>query len=236
MARSAAARWRRRPPGAVGSTAPFEQGPLGVPSGWSDENQWYWSGFMWKRRPWKTWRKSTNGCSGRELRLTPETNSTFPISMTPLATSSAGPARRSSLVSGSFPVRGWWRSARAPRCSLVFSSFSRGRGFGRPGWRLRGLAFLPRSSLQPSVMFLVLESAVLGVVLTLLGLVIEGLIVRSRSRSMRPRRAWLYRQPAGPDSSLEDRRSVGSDDSTAIRVRVPVDDRFRSGRRRRGRG
>ena len=32
---------------------PLSKALLGVPSGWSDENQWYWSGYMWKRRPWK---------------------------------------------------------------------------------------------------------------------------------------------------------------------------------------
>ena len=32
---------------------PWSKALLGVPHGWSDENQWYWTGYMWKRRPWK---------------------------------------------------------------------------------------------------------------------------------------------------------------------------------------
>ncbi len=26
---------------------------VGVPRGWSDENQWYWDGYVWKQRPWR---------------------------------------------------------------------------------------------------------------------------------------------------------------------------------------
>ena len=57
--------------------------------------------------------------------------------------------------------------------------------------------------------------------LTLLGLVIEGLIVRSRSLSMSARGGALPATRAGTDSSLKRSPEVGSDDSTAIRVRVP---------------
>src|SRR5262249_44801207 len=32
---------------------PWDRVVVGVPSGWSDENEWYWSGRLWRRRPGK---------------------------------------------------------------------------------------------------------------------------------------------------------------------------------------
>ncbi len=32
---------------------PWDRTVLGVPAGWSDENEWYWAGILWIRRPWK---------------------------------------------------------------------------------------------------------------------------------------------------------------------------------------
>ena len=98
--------------------------------------------------------------------------------------------------------------------------------FARPRFRttwsvVAGLGLLAAVRAQPSVMFLVLESAVIGAVLTLLGLVIEGLIVRSRSLKVPARGGALPVARAGTDSSLKRSPDVGSDDSTAIRLRVP---------------
>jgi hypothetical protein len=72
---------------------------------------------------------------------------------------------------------------------------------------------------QPSVMFLALESALLGVVLTLFGLVIEHLVERTRWSPARPRRLAIAPSRPGPDSTLDRSPIVGSDDSTAIRAR-----------------
>ena len=165
--------------------------------------------------------KSMNGCSGRGFRDMHSTNSTVRISKTPIATSLAGPGRRLSLMSGSFPVRGWWRSARGPRCS---SGFFRHFFEATVSYDLVGDCWSRpsgRGPVQPSVMFLVVESAVIGAFLTLLGLVIEGLIVRSRSVSAPARAVALPASRAGTDSSLKRSPDVGSDDSTAIRLRVP---------------
>ena len=33
---------------------PWSLAVVGTPRGWSDENQWYWSGYMWHQRPWRS--------------------------------------------------------------------------------------------------------------------------------------------------------------------------------------
>ena len=33
---------------------PWSEAVVGVPAGWTDENEWYWDAYVWKRRPWKT--------------------------------------------------------------------------------------------------------------------------------------------------------------------------------------
>ena len=72
---------------------------------------------------------------------------------------------------------------------------------------------------HPSILLLVLQSALSGVILTLLGLLIQRLIERPRSGAAAgPQpgaasgQAAAVASPAGPPG-------VGSDDSTAIRVR-----------------
>jgi hypothetical protein len=65
------------------------------------------------------------------------------------------------------------------------------------------------------------QCAFIGVALTLLGILIQALIERTRSPAL------LSREPASivgappMDPSRNQPPSVGSDDSTAIRVRVP---------------
>ncbi len=74
---------------------------------------------------------------------------------------------------------------------------------------------------QGSVMFLALQYAFIGMALTLLGLVIERSLERSRSPSISVRDSGLAATPQTVESSLNQAPSVGSDDSTAIRVRAP---------------
>ena len=74
---------------------------------------------------------------------------------------------------------------------------------------------------QGSVMFLALQYAFIGMALTLLGLVIERSLERSRSPSISIRDSGLAATPQSVESSLNQAPSVGSDDSTAIRVRAP---------------
>ncbi len=86
---------------------------------------------------------------------------------------------------------------------------------------LVGLALVAGMFLQPSALFLMIQSAVIGLALTLLGLVIRSLIERSRGVRLPSRDSALVSVRPSADSSLDRSSSVGSDDSTAIRVRVP---------------
>jgi hypothetical protein len=86
---------------------------------------------------------------------------------------------------------------------------------------IAGLGLLAGVLVQPSVTFLAIQSALIGGVLTLLGLMIEQLLERSRPQRMLARRGSVMTSPAGAGSSLSRSPAIGSDDSTAIRVRVP---------------
>src|SRR5262249_37322039 len=84
-----------------------------------------------------------------------------------------------------------------------------------------GVIVLAAILFEPNGTLLVLQAAALGAALALLGLLIERSIERSSARSLAVRPAGTAAiRPAG-DSSLERSAGVGSDDSTAIRVRVP---------------
>ncbi len=169
----------------------------------------------------RTWRKSTNGCLGPERR---------PVARTIFDGSNLDDSDRYLFSRSGPPVAlGVWivpRSWLVAICSGAtlfvgfFVIFSRLR-FRTTWLAIAGLGLLAAVLVQPSVMFLVLESAVIGAVLTFLGLVIEGLIVRSRSLSTPARGGALPAARAGTESSLKRSPEVGSDDSTAIRVRVP---------------
>jgi hypothetical protein len=92
----------------------------------------------------------------------------------------------------------------------------------RTAWlAISAFGLLAAVLVQPSVTMLLLQSAVLGAILTLSGLLIEGLIVRSRLRSIAARGGALPASRPAADSSLERSAGVGSDDSTAVRVRSP---------------
>jgi hypothetical protein len=201
--------------------APLSKALLGVPSGWTDENQWYWSDYMWKRRPWKNLSELNEwvlGAGAATYGLDDIDGSNLDDSARYLFSRSGPPVElgvwivpRSWLVaicSGSTLFAGFFVIFLRPRFRTIWLA-------------LAGLGLLAAVRAQPSVMFLVLESAVLGAVLTLLGLVIEGLILRSRSLSTPARGAVLPAARAGTDSSLKRSQEVGSDDSTAIRLRVP---------------
>jgi len=194
---------------------------LGVPRGWSDENQWYWSGYMWKRRAWKSaagvndWAK-VGGASSRSLddadlgNLDDTGRYLFSRAGQPIA-------------------MGVWIVPR-PLLVAICSGTTLFVGFLAIFSKLRfrtiwlAIAALGLSAavlLQPTALFLILESALLGVALTLLGLFIELMIERSRFLSIPVRGRALSATRASPDSSLNRPPTVGSDDSTAIRVRVP---------------
>ncbi len=199
---------------------PWNLALLGVPAGWVDENEWYWDGRVWKRRAWK------DSASVHDW----------------LSSSSASPAAFADLDATQMDVSDRYLFSRSgepgamqpwivPHAWLVaiFSGSVLLVGFFvifgklrvRTLWlALAALGLLGSALVQPSVAFLAIQSALLGVVLTLLGLVMERLIERSRRAPARDGSALVARGPAA-DSSLDRAAGVGSDDPTAIRVRVP---------------
>jgi hypothetical protein len=200
---------------------PFEMTLVGVPRGWSDENEWYWDGNLWKRRPGKHGAALTDWLLGT---MAPpaalgDLDETSPDDAHRFLFSRTGPPAALAVL----VVPRAWTVVTCSGAALIvgfFTIFSRIRF--RTVWAvLAGLALLTAVLVQPSAMFLAAQSAFIGVTLTLLGLVIQRLHDWMKS-PVRP-----GREPGAPapqtvtDSSLNRSEGVGSDDSTAIRVRVP---------------
>jgi hypothetical protein len=200
---------------------PLSKTLLGVPAGWSDENQWYWAGYMWKRRPWKSLSEINEwvlgaGATGRALDDIDGSN--LDDSERYLFSRSGPPASLHVWI-----VPRSWLVAICSGATLFIGFFVI---FARPRFRTTWLAIAVTGLLagvlvQPSVMFLFVESGIIGAVLTLLGLLIEVLIVRSRVPTIVAPGGAVPAPRASTDSAEKRAPEVGSDDSTAIRVRVP---------------
>jgi hypothetical protein len=200
---------------------PWSLALVGVPHGWTDENQWYWTGYAWKRRSWM------NRASLNEWILGPGVSSSTLGELD--GASSDDSDHYLFSRSGQPETLGVWI---VPRAWLVgvCSGTTLVIGFLAIFCKLRfrtvwagiaGVALLAAVLLKPSVSFLVMQSAVIGGVLTLVGLAIELVVERSKSLPMVSRgRAGTTSRP-GSDSLTPRPLEVGSDDSTAIRVRVP---------------
>jgi hypothetical protein len=204
---------------------PGNEAILGVPQGWFDENQWYWDGYISKRGPAQSRAALRGWLLGAGL--TPSLSAIDVVEE-----SRFDESHRSVFVfsrSGDPVALAIWvvpRSGLVAVCSgatliLGFLAiFSQAR-FRTIWLGLAVLGLLAGMFLQPSVLFLILQSAAIGLALTLLGLVIRSLIERSRSMRLPSRDSSLLTVRPPGDSSLDRSASVGSDDSTAIRVRVP---------------
>ena len=75
--------------------------------------------------------------------------------------------------------------------------------------------------LDPSITAQLAQSSLMGAALTMLGLVIQGLHDRRRPPALPGREPGSATGQPSSDSSLDRAAAVGSDDSTAIRVRTP---------------
>jgi hypothetical protein len=200
---------------------PWSMALVGIPPGWSDENRWGWTGLSWKRSPRKQPAAQNEWLLG--------------------ATASAS-AIDDFIGSGAddsdrylFSRRGQPTELRAwvvPGSVLVgiCSGFTLVIGFLTIFLRIRFrtiwlviavVAVLAAVLVEPAVTFLLLQAAALGALLTLLGLLIERSMERSSFSWSSARRGGAPAVRPVTDSSLNRSASVGSDDSTAIRVRVP---------------
>ena len=200
---------------------PWTLAVVGIPHGWSDENQWYWTGYVWKRRPWKNVASLNEWILGAGV---------SPSAIDDFSGSSPDDSDRYLFSRNGQPVafavwivpRSWLVAVCSGATLFVgfFAIFTKLR-FRTIWLGIAGLGLLAAVLVQPGVTFLAIQSAFFGAVLTLLGLLIKVLIERSRSQWMPARRGRVMTGLAAADASLNRSASVGSDDPTAIRVRVP---------------
>jgi hypothetical protein len=200
---------------------PWSVAVVGVPRGWSDENEWHWAGLGWRRRAWKNqaslndWLRGA-GASSRAI---------GDLSAAGIDDSDRYLFSRSGEPCTFYP---WLvpRSLLVAVCSGAtlfvgfFVIFTKMR-FRTIWLGTACLGLLSAILVQPAVTFLAIQSAFFGAALTLLGLSIERLIERWRLPPSPARQASVTSSKLPGDSSLNRSAGVGSDDSTAIRVRVP---------------
>jgi hypothetical protein len=198
---------------------PWDRVIVGVPRGWSDENEWYWSGKLWKRRPWKdgTTLDQWVGDAG----LAPASDELSAASVDDShhwLFSRTGPP----TDLGVWVLSRAWIVAACSGVTLIFgflAIFTRIRF--RTAWAVVAVLTLLAAALSdPSVTWLGLQSAFMGAALTVLGLLIQRLLDRPKA-SLAARETSPVGGQVLADSSVEQPAIVGSDDSTAIRVRVP---------------
>lgn len=195
---------------------PWSHAVVGVPDGWEDENAWYWDVYVWKRRPGNSSAILLAWVSG-----SPESpaNPDETLARDPDDTHSYLFGRSDQAV----PLRPWVvsRALMVAVCSGVVLLAGFYLMFFQSHVRLvwagaATLGLLAAIFAHPSALLLVLQSAVSGLVLVLLGLLIQNLVERARARHA-PAQAAAAGPAAAQPPSLS---SVGSDDSTAIRGRV----------------
>lgn len=197
---------------------PWNQAVVGVPAGWTDQNEWYWDVYVWKRRPrlgpaalagWSGAPVPTRGTADLDLRSDRQAY---------LFGRPGGPERMSITV--------------ASRAFLVALCSGLALGAGaililvwRPSVRLAtavlGLvAILLAAFVHPSVSLLALQSAEIGIVLTALIGMMHHWVEGRRTGVMRMGDAVLRSPGVSSGSGLDRVITAGSDDSTAIRVRT----------------
>jgi hypothetical protein len=194
---------------------------LGVPRGWTDENEWRWNSYMWKRRP----RRNNSGGNAWVMETGAKSRSVDDVDQANFDDSDRYVFSRvgQPLAISAWIVSRSWLVGICSGATLFIgflAIFSKLRF--RTIWvAIALLGLMAGVIVQPSLLFVALESAFLGAVLLLLGLLIERSIERSRFLSVSLRGGVLSAGRANTDSSLNRSPTVGSDDPTAVRVRVP---------------
>jgi hypothetical protein len=200
---------------------PWDKALLGVPRGWSDENEWYWGGNLWIRRPSRDGAGLSHWLLGGAAPATAadDVREDTLDDAHPLVFSRTGEPSGLDLWIVS---RAWLVAACSGVTLLIgfFAIFSRVRF--RTAWAIAAvLGLLTAALVQPSVTAQLMQSALVGAALTLLGLLIQHRLDRRRSPARPGREPGSGLGPSPGDSSLNRGLFVGSDDPTAIRVRTP---------------
>jgi hypothetical protein len=196
---------------------PWSQALVGVPAGWADENEWYWDFYRWKRRPWRSFSRLVGWVSGSATQginlddvLGEEQDDSHgylfgrfgqPVVLRPWVVSRALVV---AICSGSVLLLSLYLMFFRTRSKVVWGAVA-------------ALGLLLAVFAHPSVLLLAVQSAASGVVLALLGLLIHALIERARLTPT----VGAGASPPGAVAGTASPLGVGSDDSTAIRARVP---------------
>lgn len=207
---------------------PWDRTILGVPSGWTDENEWNWSSYLWIRRPAREVARLGEwllGAGAPAAGVDDLRDGALDESHQLLFSRTGQPGALGVRI-----VPRAWLIAAGSGATLALgflAMFARLRF--RTAWAVAAVAALVVAALvQPSLAMQVIQASVMGAVLSALGLVIQHRLDRRRAPAGAPGRdsAPAGGTPPG-DSSLNRGSgapgvaSVGSDDSTAIRVRTP---------------
>jgi hypothetical protein len=207
---------------------PWDRILLGVPSGWSDENGWSWGGNQWVRRPVRDGAALSDWLLGdgapaaavedlRESTLDDSQHLLFGEACAPGAQEGTPAELGVRILSRAWLVAGCSGPVLLVGFLAIFARIS-----FRTAWAIAAAVILGAAAMmQPSVTAQLAQSAFLGAALTAMGLVIEHLFERRRSRAVTGREPSSGLGPIVTDSSLERGATVGSDDPTAIRVRTP---------------
>ncbi len=202
---------------------PWSRAAVGVPAGWTDENEWYWDAYVWKRRPWTSsaglaaWVGLPPSRPIPATDLMPDADAhgdahsylfgrpTGPVSMPLLIASRAwlvAACSGSVLALGGLLILVWRPTFRMAWLGLVV------------------VGLLIATMLHPSVVLLAFQSATVGLVLTALLAAMHQLLGRPRIGP------FAYGEPTtrapgllAQGSTMSHVGAIGSDDSTAIRAR-----------------
>ncbi len=192
---------------------------VGTPSGWTDENEWFWAGGLWKRRPWKSPLEVSHWLTGgnARYRLTEMLDSGVSTGLQSYLFSRVGPpttlrfpifSRIGLLLLCSGPVLavGLLVLARRPPPRVIAAA-------------LLILAFAAGSLVEPNVLILALQSSLLGVALWLSALAMNWAIEKTTHSRGAGEGALIVASSSTASSMLRPSPTPGSDESTEIRAR-----------------
>ena len=198
---------------------PGSRAMIGTPVGWTDENEWYWTGALWKRRPSKGPAELAHWLTGGSSRYR----------LGELLDSGESSGRQIYLFSRVGPPA-LLRMALLSRISLLLLCSGPVLALGLlvlarrppPRWIASGLllgVFAAGAMVEPDVLIVVVQSSLLGCALWISSLAMNWAIEKAGRAARSSGDAALIVAPSSTGSSMARPVPVGSDDSTAIRAR-----------------